>query len=155
MHAVLAGAIVAWFALLLTAVALPALFAIPIYAIGSLICHQVPERSFHLGAFQLPVCARCLGIYAGAAAGALLAVTAARGWRHDARRLLIAAAVPSALTFLAEWFGVWHPSNIARAVAGVPLGVAVALVVVGAATLHYDRCTLGRPLESPRPPTPI
>src|SRR6185295_1848536 len=36
-----------------------------VYAVGSVICHQLPERSFHLWAAQLPVCARCTGIYAG------------------------------------------------------------------------------------------
>ena len=42
------------------------------YAAGRIICHQRPERSFHLGATALPVCARCLGLYAGAAVVALL-----------------------------------------------------------------------------------
>src|SRR5262245_19064114 len=42
------------------------------YAIGSLVCHQRPERSFHLFGTQMPVCARCVGIYAGAAAAAAL-----------------------------------------------------------------------------------
>src|SRR5262245_8646685 len=42
------------------------------YGIGSLVCHQRPERSVHLFGVQMPVCARCLGIYAGAAAAAAL-----------------------------------------------------------------------------------
>src|SRR5438552_2016659 len=42
-------------------------FAFGVYAIGSLVCHQLPERSFHLESVPLPVCARCTGIYAGAA----------------------------------------------------------------------------------------
>lgn len=28
-------------------------------------CHQMPERSFFLGGYQLPVCARCTGILLG------------------------------------------------------------------------------------------
>jgi hypothetical protein len=47
-------------------------FAFVLYAAGSLICHQRPERSFHLLGTQLPVCARCMGIYAGAAMAACL-----------------------------------------------------------------------------------
>jgi uncharacterized membrane protein len=42
-----------------------------VYGLGSLICHQLPERSYHLWAAQMPVCARCAGIYFGAACGAL------------------------------------------------------------------------------------
>ncbi len=40
-----------------------------VYGVGSLICHQLPERSYHLWAAQMPVCARCAGIYFGAACG--------------------------------------------------------------------------------------
>jgi hypothetical protein len=42
------------------------------YAIGGAICHQLPERSYHLWTVQLPVCARCTGIYAGAAMAAIV-----------------------------------------------------------------------------------
>jgi uncharacterized membrane protein len=42
-----------------------------VYGLGSLICHQLPERSYQLWAAQMPVCARCAGIYFGAACGAL------------------------------------------------------------------------------------
>jgi hypothetical protein len=41
------------------------------YLVGSLLCHQRPERSFFLWGSQMPVCARCTGIYAGAALAAL------------------------------------------------------------------------------------
>src|SRR4051794_16866562 len=37
-----------------------------VYGIGSVICHQRPERSLSLWHAQMPVCARCTGIYAGA-----------------------------------------------------------------------------------------
>lgn len=28
-------------------------------------CHQIPERSFFLGSYQFPVCARCTGVLIG------------------------------------------------------------------------------------------
>lgn len=54
-----------------------------IFAAGSVICHQLPERSFFLDGRQLPVCARCTGLYLSGAAGlaAWLVVKLLRGWR--------------------------------------------------------------------------
>ena len=47
-----------------------AAFVLAVYGIGSLVCHQLPARSFHLWSAQMPVCARCAGIYFGAAVAA-------------------------------------------------------------------------------------
>src|SRR5580692_775131 len=47
-------------------------FALLVYAAGSVLCHQRPERSFHLLGAQLPVCARCAGLYAGTAVAAII-----------------------------------------------------------------------------------
>jgi hypothetical protein len=44
------------------------------------------------------------------------------------------AAFPTAITLLLEWAGLWPTSNLTRAVAGVPLGVGVALVVISGLT---------------------
>ena len=136
-----------------------------IYAAGSVICHQIPERSFHLGGFQIPVCARCLGIYAGAAAGASIHVLGAFSlssmrWRmlspQAARRLFIVGAVPTLLTVALERGGVWNGTNNVRAIAGVALGIAGALVVMSAvATLHYNACQRRRPIEPSQIPPHI
>jgi uncharacterized membrane protein len=47
---------------------------VAVYAIGSFVCHQLPERSWRLWTAQMPVCARCTGIYFGAAIAALMSV---------------------------------------------------------------------------------
>ena len=152
-------AAVAWLALLMLAPVLPAPVAAALYAAGAQICHQRPERSFHLLAAQLPVCARCLGLYAGAAFGATFALASrvrAQVAAWSPRTLLVGAALPTALTLVAEWSRMWGGSNAVRAAAGLPLGCAVALVVAqGAATLHYGGCAPRRPIASNRPPTPI
>jgi len=157
--ALLALATVAWLALLLVAPVLPATIGAALYLLGSHICHQRPERSFHLFAAQLPVCARCLGIYAGAAAGSLLAPGArlhARRLTRTLRFVLIAGAVPTLITVVLEWSGAWAAANVVRAAAGVPLGLTAALVVAqGVATLHYVGCASRRPISNNRPPTPI
>jgi len=38
-------------------------------AIGYAVCHRLDERSFHVGGRQLPLCARCSGMYLGAVLG--------------------------------------------------------------------------------------
>ena len=122
-----------------------------LYGIGALICHQRPERSFHLWAAQLPVCARCTGIYIGAAVASVVAAvrgTKASGSgdrgrkkrarppalpeRSRARAVLAAAVVPTALTLLYEWTTGRMPANMTRAAAGMPIGVAVAWLVLHA-----------------------
>ena len=159
MRALLALTAVAWLALLICAPVFPVPIAGIVYALGSRLCHQRAERSFHLFAAQLPVCARCAGIYAGAATGSLLAVSGSIRERLSAlspRMLLVAGALPTLMTLIAEWSGAWTGGNDARAGAGVWLGVAVALVVArAAATLHYGGCVPRRPIASNRPFTPI
>src|SRR5512140_1062458 len=41
-------------------------------AIGYAVCHRIDLRSFHLGDRQLPLCARCTGMYLGAMLGLFL-----------------------------------------------------------------------------------
>jgi uncharacterized membrane protein len=120
----------AWLALLLLTPHLPPHLGAAMYAIGAFICHQRAERSFHVDSIQLPVCARCLGIYGGAALGVV--VHFVPGWRLRVkpRALLLAAAAPTLLMVVMEALGVWHTSNAARAAAGIWLGAGVVVAVV-------------------------
>jgi len=103
-------------------------FALGVYAIGRLVCHQLPARSFHLWMTSLPVCARCTGIYVGAAVAAVtLLFVPARGGRP--RTVLFVAMLPTAATLLFEWTTGVMPSHWIRALAGVPLGAAVAWAI--------------------------
>jgi uncharacterized membrane protein len=49
-------------------------------AIGYAVCHRIPERSFHIGTYQLPLCARCSGMYLGALTG--LVFQSILGWKR-------------------------------------------------------------------------
>ena len=125
---------------------------VAVYGIGSLICHQLPERSWRLWTAQMPVCARCTGIYFGAAIAALLRSpkrlallsrsterepfrrAAHEPFRRAAARVTLAvAALPSAATLVYEWTTGVTPSNALRFAAGIPIGVAVAWLIVSAA----------------------
>jgi uncharacterized membrane protein len=148
-----------WVVLLLATPVLPGWAAAMVYGLGSFICHQIPERSFHIAGFQLPVCARCLGIYIGVAIGvALLWMRPISGQTvllkaaREFRWIAAMAAAPTIVTIVLETAGAWNPSNSTRALAGVPLGVFVGVVVMNVlATLHYDECVPPRPTV-PKPP---
>ena len=125
-----------------------------VYGAGSFICHQLPARSFHTWSVQWPVCARCTGIYFGAAVAAVLVTVRLKpdptyvpdpthlyvgsgfsrtvGSVARTRALLVLAALPTAVTLIYEWTTGDAPSNTIRALAGAPLGAAVAFVVVEA-----------------------
>ena len=118
-------------------------FALAAYSMGRVICHQLPVRSFHLWGAALPVCARCTGIYAGAAIVALAVLVArvtpfragdstAMPPATTARRVLIAALVPTALTLAFEWTTGTMPANWLRALAGFPIGAAAAWLIARA-----------------------
>jgi uncharacterized membrane protein len=100
-------------------------FALSVYAIGHLVCHQIPTRSFHLWMTSFPVCARCTGIYLGAAVTAI-ALLRVRVRESNPRAVLVAAVLPTAATLVFEWTTGVTPPHWVRALAGVPLGAAVA-----------------------------
>jgi len=113
-----------------------------VYAAGSVLCHQLPERSFFLDGHQLPVCARCTGLYLSAGAG-LLAWPAAklmRSWRpwtvtaRAAAGILAVAGLPTAVSFTSGFIGLWDGTNVVRFVLAVPLGLAAGAVVAAVAT---------------------
>ena len=111
-----------------------------LFPVGRFICHQRPERSFFVAAQQMPVCARCAGLYTGAA----LAIPAALAMALPlapvrARRLLVLAAGPTAITWMLEFAGLAHFGNWTRFLAGVPLGCAAAWLVVSALSEAHRR----------------
>jgi uncharacterized membrane protein len=162
---VIALVALAWLALLVAAPSGPSAPAALIYAIGAIVCHQIPERSFHLAGYQIPVCARCLGIYAGFALAAAACLVTRFGrasarvghlTARAARCVIVVSALPTAATLGLEWTGVWRGTNIIRACAGAALGIGIAFVVMSAvATLHYSGCERRRPTGPSRLQPPI
>jgi uncharacterized membrane protein len=123
----------------------PPHFSALVYAAGSRICHQRPERSFHRHGAQYPVCARCLGLYTGAVAGVLgwglIAGVGSiarprfrQGWPAvSARRLLVMTGLPTLFTVVTAFIGWWDPGNVIRAALAFPVGAVIAAVVTAVA----------------------
>ncbi len=91
-------------------------------------CHQRPDRSFFIGGYQLPVCARCTGVLIGHTAALILSVC---------------GKVPSALASLgmlltmgADWFiqyvGLRESVNPRRLITGILGGMGVMFLWVRA-----------------------
>lgn len=111
-----------------------------VYAAGSLVCHQRPDRSYHPWGAQVPVCARCLGIYLAVPLGVALVLAGRRrrpapdaeAARATWRRIVLLACLPTALTVLWEWTTGDRTPDLVRAVAGVALGGPVAAFLAAA-----------------------
>lgn len=112
-----------------------------IFAIGGVVCHQKPERSFFIDGHQLPVCARCSGLYLSALIGvaAWLAFKIVRGVRpvllppRAALATLIVAAVPTALSVASGALGIADGTNAWRAMLAIPLGATAGAIVAAVA----------------------
>lgn len=97
---------------------------------GSAVCHQMAERSFIWQGHQMPLCARCTGIYTG--------VLLAFGFYFFRKRMagnkpfLTSQLVLSAMAILLlgadgffSYMGIWHSNNLLRVVSGTVMGVAL------------------------------
>lgn len=129
------------------------------YLVGSIICHQKPERTFRLAGAHLPVCARCAGLYLSTAAGVVLGACWLLAFRKQAseeqgrcradavnwRWWLVAAAVPTVATLLVEWTGAARPSNAVRAASAIPLGLVAGAILTALVPGGMAQPGRGRP----------
>ncbi len=109
-------------------------FASAIYKTFGFLCHQIPDRSFHLAGHAFAVCSRCTGLYSGFAVAALLYPLARSMKRTDApRRIwLILATVPLVIDFALGYFAIWPNTHFSRFTTGALLGsVAVFYIMPG------------------------
>lgn len=108
-------------------------------AIGYAVCHRIDERSFHLGERQVPLCARCSGMFLGAMLG--LAYQAATGCRRSEMptwtvwvilALFVLAfgadGTNSYLTLLLGRAMLYEPNNTLRLLTGTGMGIVMAAV---------------------------
>ena len=116
-----------------------------VYAAASRVCHQRPERSFHTHDVAWPVCARCAGLYLAAPFAALVAFRrrSPSASRLQPLRLVALAAIPTALTLVWEWGGLGTPSNLVRFAAALPLGAAVAFVLIATVSERQPSKSIG------------
>lgn len=109
-------------------------FAAAIYKTFSFVCHQIPERSFHLAGHKFGVCSRCTGLYAGFAGAALIYPLVRSLQRTDtpSRLWLILATLPLVIDFALGYFSIWENTHLSRFLTGALLSsVAVFYIMPG------------------------
>lgn len=102
--------------------------AVILYRGFSVICHQLPDRSFQYHSLPFGVCARCTGIYAGFLVGLLVYPL----WRSLLEtepppvKLLVAAALPMFVDFGGDLVGLFVNNHLSRTLTGAIAGTVVA-----------------------------
>ena len=113
-----------------------------VHALYSPVCHQLPSRSFHAWGFPLGVCARCLGIYLGFAAG-LAIYPVVRGWRRvrlPETRTFLAVSMPIVIDTAAVFLGIWGSPGPLRLALGALWGSILPFYfITGFAELTFRR----------------
>jgi uncharacterized membrane protein len=116
-----------------------------IYHAFGYLCHQLPERSFHLAGHKFAVCSRCTGLYAGFALAALVypLTKSLNNTDTPSRWWLVLAALPLGIDFGLGYFNIWHNTHASRFITGVLLsGVAAFFIVPG--LLELSRSVMNR-----------
>lgn len=102
-----------------------------IFSFFGYVCHQIPERSFHITGNRVAVCSRCFGVYFGLIVGVLTYPL----WRSvdDIEPLsrigLFAAMIPIAVDWSLTIFGIWENTHLSRFITGLILGAACAIYI--------------------------
>lgn len=112
-------------------------------AIGYAVCHRIDLRSFFIGELQMPLCARCSGMYLGAIVGLLFQWSAGKrrigipSWKVilpiSIFILLFAVdGINSFYNLISQNTGLYPPNNILRLLSGTGMGLAIAVALVPA-----------------------
>jgi len=116
-------------------------------ALGYAVCHRIDVRSFHIGTRQLPLCARCSGMYMGALLG-LVFLTVASPKRAGMPSkslfiplglLVLAFGVDGVNSYFTLMKGIggpfanlptiYEPNNTLRLLTGTGMGLVIAVVL--------------------------
>ncbi len=108
-------------------------------AIGYAVCHRIAERSYDIGGRELPLCARCTGMYLGAFAGLVYLGRKGRRGKFPPGRIWAVLGV-FALVFTLDSLNsfamllpgspsVYITTNLMRIFAGTGMGIIIPVVL--------------------------
>ena len=112
-------------------------------AVGYAICHQIDERSFHIGDRPISLCARCTGMYVGAMIGLIyVGILGHRRTEWPPKNIFVMLGIflvsfgvdgiNSAYMLFFEAILLYEPSNTLRLITGTGMGLVIAIVLLPA-----------------------
>jgi len=112
-------------------------------AIGYAVCHRIDLRSFHIGETQLPLCARCSGMYLGAMVGLCYQwVIGRRRTGTPSWKIILPVSIfvmlfaidglNSFFSLFSNGAGLYQPNNSLRLLTGTGMGLAISVALVPA-----------------------
>lgn len=109
-------------------------------AIGYAVCHRISTRSYFLGDRQLPLCARCSGMYLGVLVGLLYQIRLGRLGGMPTRKILFVLGIflavftidgiNSYLHLYPNVTGLYEPQNWLRLFTGTGVGLGMSAVLM-------------------------
>lgn len=104
-----------------------------IYAFGDVWCHQKSERSFFINGNQMPLCARCFGLFLGVSLGICLSIfSKTKIDRNIHKKILIPLILgysPLAVDEAGQLAKLWHSTNALRILTGTLTGLAFGFIL--------------------------
>jgi uncharacterized membrane protein len=109
-------------------------------AVGFAVCHRIEERSFQVNGRQMPLCARCTGMYLGAMLGLVFQfMKSSRGVGLPPRKLMVifclialiwgVDGLNSYLHLFPNAPSLYEPTNIMRLLTGTGMGLVVSVLL--------------------------
>jgi uncharacterized membrane protein len=105
-----------------------------IYKFFSFLCHQQPERSFHVLEHPFAVCSRCFGVYFGLVFGFIIYpfIRNIEEIEPFSRIWLFLSLVPIGIDWTLGMLGIWENTHLSRFLTGLILGAACAVFIIPA-----------------------
>lgn len=92
-------------------------------------CHQKPERSFHLGNFQFPVCARCTGFYISIITYLVVAMYVPINYSLQFTLTGILLLIPAGVDGITQLLELRESNNLLRFITGILGGIGLMIIV--------------------------
>ena len=90
---------------------------------SKLLCHRLPERSFHFKNHQFPVCARCTGFYTGLAIFLIYNALFPINYTLNLLILSIVLLIPTSIDGFTQYLGLKESNNNLRFTTGLIGGI--------------------------------
>ncbi|MFY9605394.1 MAG: DUF2085 domain-containing protein [Thermoplasmata archaeon] len=102
--------------------------------LGSTICHQIPERSYSFQGFQMPLCARCIGIHFGFIISSMFFLASSKRFSLGlpGKKQMIALGVIMSFVLIdagLSYSGLDTSNNLSRTLSGLALGVPLPFIL--------------------------